>query len=168
MLAALTGCVAKETPPAEPQFEMKAVAQTQELMESLIAHMAQDIWDSVKIEIDDKGVHEYKPQSKEEWDEVRYAAKGLAETGNLLMMEGRAEDNGDWANYSKRLIERSLDAAKAADDQDADALMNAGGNIYEVCTECHNQYLEKVEMKRLGGKMPTEAPSTAPPGAGGK
>ena len=155
----LVGCQ-----PAAPTTEFKAVATTQDVMESLVAHMAQEVWDSVKIEIDEKGTHETRPRSKEEWQEVAYAARGLAEASTLLMYEGRAEDKGDWAKYVKELTDTSLAAAKAADDQDADELLTAGGNIYEVCTNCHMAYLERVEMKRTGGK-PSEAPLTAPPGA---
>ena len=148
---------------AEPQPEFKAVSTTQDVMESLVAHMAQEVWDSVKIEIDDKGAHETRPQNKEEWQEVAYAARGLAEASTLLMFDGRVEDRGDWEKFVKELTETSLVAAKAADDQDFDGLMEAGGNIYEVCTKCHEAYLEKVERKRTGGTG--EAPLTPPPGA---
>jgi hypothetical protein len=150
--------------PAEPEPEFKAVATTQDIMESLVAHMAENIWNSVRIEIDDKGVHETRPQNKQEWQEVAYSARGLAEASTLMLYEGRLEDQGDWAKFVKELSETSLQAAKAADDQDFDGLMEAGGNIYEVCTNCHMAYLERVEMKRTGGK-PSEAPATAPPGA---
>jgi hypothetical protein len=148
----------------QPQFEFKAKATTQDIMESLIAHMAEDIWNAVKIEIDKTGIHEFKPQNKEEWQEVAYAARGLAEASTLLMYDGRAEDYGDWMKYVNELTERSLLAAKAADDQDPDELLTVGGNIYEVCTNCHMDYLERVEKKRTGG-APSEAPLTAPPGA---
>jgi len=144
--------------------EFKAVSTTQDVMEGLVAHTAQKVWDSVKIEIDDKGTHETRPKSKEEWQEVAYAARGLAEASTLLMYEGRAEDRGDWAKFVKQMSETSLEAAKAADDQDPDKLREAGGNIYEVCTKCHQTYLEKVEKKRTGG-APSAAPLTAPPGS---
>jgi hypothetical protein len=157
---ALSGCASS----GEPQVEFKAQSTTQDVMESLVAHMAQEIWDSVRIEIDDKGTHETKPKNREEWQEVAYAARGLAEASTLLMYEGRVEDQGEWAKYVKDLSEKSLLAAKAADDQDADALMTTGGDIYEVCTKCHETYLEKVQLKRTGGK-PEEAPVTAPPGS---
>jgi len=147
-----------------PKSEFKAVANTQDVMESLVAHMAQNIWDAVKIEIDEKGTHETKPQNKQEWQEIAYSARGLAEASTLLMYEGRVEDHGEWEKFVNQMVETSMQAAKAADDQDADALMTAGGNIYEVCTNCHMAYLEKVELKRTGGK-PSDAPLTAPPGA---
>jgi hypothetical protein len=132
-------------------------------MEGLIAHSAQEVWDAVKIEIDIKGAHETRPQNKEEWQEVAYAARGLAEASTLLMYEGRVEDRGDWEKFVKELTERSLVAAQKADDQDFDGLMQAGGDIYETCTKCHEAYLEKVEKRRTGGV--SETPLNAPPGA---
>jgi hypothetical protein len=156
----LYGCASSDA----PKTEFKAVSTTQDVMESLVAHPAQEIWDAVKVEIDEKGTHETKPQNKEQWQEIGYAARGLAESSSLLMYEGRVEDHGEWEKYVKQMVETSLQAAKAADDQDPDALMTAGGNIYEVCTKCHETYLEKVQLKRTGGK-PADAPVTAPPGA---
>ena len=79
------------------------------------------------------------------------------------MYDGRVEDRGDWEKFVKELTETSLVAARAADDQDFDGLMTAGGDIYEVCTKCHEAYLEKVEKKRTGGTL--ETPITPPPGA---
>jgi|SRR5687768_14021390 len=158
-LATLVACA-----PAEPKQEFKAIATTQDVMESLIAHMAQEIWDSVKVEIDEKGVHETRPQNREEWQEVAFAARGLAEASTLMMYEGRVEDRGDWEKFVKELSATSLGAAKAAEDQDFDGLMEAGGNIYEVCTKCHEAYLEKVEKKRTGG-VGGGAPQTPAPGA---
>jgi hypothetical protein len=158
LMAMLVACA------KEPAGDFKAVSTTQDVMESVVAHMAQEVWDAVKIEIDEKGTHETKPRNKEEWQEVAYAARGLAESATLLMYEGRVEDQGDWAKFVKQMQETSLEAAKAADDQDPDKLMEAGGNIYEVCTKCHETYLERVEKKRTGG-APGDAPLTAPPGA---
>jgi cytochrome c553 len=143
----------------EPQF--KSIGTTQDVMESVIAHMAQEIWNSVSIEIDASGTKENKPQNKEEWQEVGFIARGLAESASLLLYEGRLEDEGDWKKFTEQLQTTAMEAAKAADDQDPEALLTAGGNIYEVCTKCHEAYLEKVEMKRTGGK-PEEAPSPAP------
>ena len=149
---------------SEPTTEFKAVATTQDVMESLVAHMAQEVWNSVSVEIDKDGVHEHKPQNKDEWQEVAYAARGLAESSSLLLYEGRLEDQGDWKQYIEDLTATSLVAAKAADDQDPDALMQAGGDIYEVCTKCHEAYLEKVQLKRTGG-VAEPAPAIPAPGA---
>jgi hypothetical protein len=136
----------------EPKADLKPIADVKEVMESLVAHMAQEIFDSVRVEIDEKGTREYKPETVDAWEEVRYAALGLAESGNLLMMEGRAADQGNWKKYSQAMIDTSLQAAAAAQNQDFDGLMTAGGNIYEKsCLACHEEYLEQFENKRLGG-----------------
>ena len=149
--------------PETPKTEFKAVANTQDVMESLVAHMSQNIWEAARFEIDQTGIHEIKPKNKEEWQEVGYSARGLAEASSLLMYEGRVEDHGDWEKFVKELTKTSLEAAKAADDQSVDALMTAGGRIYEACKGCHDQYIKRVQEKRTGGK-PAEAPATAPPG----
>jgi hypothetical protein len=157
--ATLSGCTA-----SEPKPEFKAVATTQDVMEGLMADAAQKIWDSVKTEIDEKGVHETRPQTKEDWQHLAHYARGLAESASLLLYDGRLEDHGDWEKFTKELSDKALAAAKAADDQDADAIIQTGGDIYEACSKCHETYLERVQMKRTGGK-PSEAPASTPPGA---
>jgi hypothetical protein len=124
-----------------PQAELQTVASVKDIMESLIGHMATDIFASVGTIIDEKGMREIVPENDEAWIEVRYAAMGLAETGNLLMLEGRAKDKEDWILFSQQLRERSVEAAKAVDARDADQLLDAGGRIYEVCENCHRKYI---------------------------
>ena len=65
------------------------------------------------------------PQDEKEWDRVRRSAITLAESGNLLMMPGRARDQGDWVKDAKALaaLTESLDAS---------------------CTTCHKQYRPNV------------------------
>jgi mono/diheme cytochrome c family protein len=136
---ALAGCAQQEPQPAPPPF--KPVASVLDIMESLVGHMATDIFASVGTIIDETGTHEIVPQNDEAWDEVRFAAMGLAETGNLLMFEGRAKDQGDWLTYSQQMVDRSVDAAKAAEARDPAELLDAGGRLYEVCQACHMQYI---------------------------
>ena len=51
-------------------------------------------------------VPNHAPQSDKEWVPVQNAALTLAEVGNLLMIPGRAKDNGDWMKYAKRADRR--------------------------------------------------------------
>ena len=153
--AGLQSCA--QQAPADAQTELKPVATVQDIMESLVGHMAQEIFDAVRVEIDDKGVHEYKPETPEAWQEVRWAAMGLAETGNLLMLKGRAPDQGNWKKYSEALIATSQEAAKAAENHDFDGLLTAGGRVYEEsCLACHEEYLDKFVAERTGQPVPTE------------
>ena len=49
-----------------------------------------------------------------EWAAVRRSALTLAESGNLLMMRGRARDQGDWMKDAKMLADVGRAAYKAA------------------------------------------------------
>jgi hypothetical protein len=135
----LAGCAPAPQPAEAPPY--KPVASVLDIMESLIGHMATDVFASVGTIIDEKGTQEIVPQDDEAWEEVRFAAMGLAETGNLLMFPTRAQDQGDWLTFSQQLVDRSVEAAKAAEAKDAAALLDAGGRIYEVCTACHMKYI---------------------------
>ena len=135
----LAGCA--QGPQATDAPPFKPVASNLDLMESLIGHMATDVFASVGTIIDETGTHEIAPQDDEAWEEVQFAAMGLAETGNLLMFPTRAMDQEDWLTLSQQLVDRSVEAAKAAEAKDAAALLDAGGRIYEVCTACHMKYI---------------------------
>jgi outer membrane translocation and assembly module TamA len=150
------GCAA-----SEPKTEFKAVSTTQDVMAGLMDPAAQTLWKAVATSVDAQGVHETKPQTKEEWQKLAFTARGLAESSTLLLFEGRIEDHGDWEKYTKEITAKALDAAKAAEDQDAEKVVSIGGDIYDVCTKCHEGYLDKVMAKRTGGKPP-ETPSNAP------
>ena len=55
------------------------------------------------------------------------------------MLPGRALGD-DWVEYSRGLIDAGELALLAAQQQDKKALFDAGGQIYQVCLACHNQY----------------------------
>jgi cytochrome c556 len=64
----------------------------------------------------------------------------LAEAGNLLVMEERAVDNGDWVKISRDLTAAATRAVKAAEDRSPDGIIDAGGAINETCDSCHAKY----------------------------
>jgi hypothetical protein len=161
LLLAACGTEAAKKEPST--FEMKPVAEVHDIMASLVMPAADVMWKSVRVEVDQTGIHEYYPKSAEEWGEVEYAAMGLAETANLLMLEGRAVDQGNWAKYSTGLRETALVVAKAAKERNSDKVLETGGYVYENCKACHDEYLEKFAEKR-GDPKPMEQPLSAPPG----
>lgn len=83
------------------------------------------------------------PKDEKEWKAVQDSALMLAETGNLLLLPGRAKDNGDWVKFSKSLIDRGSRAFKAANAKDAKSLEDIGNDIDDVCETCHAKYLPK-------------------------
>jgi len=83
-------------------------------------------------------------QDEKDWDRVRRSAITLAESGNLLMMRGRARDQGDWMKDAKQLVDVGTAAYKAAQDKDAKALAALTGSVDASCTNCHKQYRPNV------------------------
>jgi hypothetical protein len=100
------------------------------------------VFGAVEIDVDAKGTHERKPETDAEWGAVRDNAITLMETGNLLMMPGRARDGGLWMKQSRALVEAGAMAAKAADAKDAAGLMTAGHLIDLSCDRCHRRYMK--------------------------
>lgn len=80
------------------------------------------------------------PKDDEEWANVQNHALVLAEAGNLLMMTGRAKDNGEWMKDAKALVDAGSAAFKAANARDVDKLNSVGDDILTACETCHNKY----------------------------
>lgn len=83
------------------------------------------------------------PKTDAEWATLQNNALNLAETGNLLLLPGRAKDKGEWTKNAQALIERGSQAFKAANAKDAKALETIGDKIDEICEACHAIYLPK-------------------------
>ena len=124
------------------------VADVPTIMSAILDPAADVYWDAVGWIVDAAGTLEIRPQTLEEWDAVRNAAYVIAESGNLLMMEGRAVDDGDWMGMSRALTEVAQRAIAAAAARDEAAVFEVGGEIYNACTVCHATYA--VETLRPG------------------
>ncbi len=132
--AVLTAACAPETPQFTP------VADVRDVMISVLEPAAEVYWDAVGEILDENGVHEIRPSTDEEWDAVRNAAFVMAESGNLLMMNGRARDRGEWTAISQAMIESGREALRAAEARNTAAIFDAGAEVYYVCSECHAKY----------------------------
>jgi hypothetical protein len=130
-------------------------------MQAEVDRSADGVWNSVATVSTEKGTVEHRPQTPEEWQEVRLSAITLIEATNLLMMEGRrvgakefpAEADGaldskqiqalldskraQFNAFAGALREAGLTALTAIDAKDPEALVNAGGGIESVCEGCH-------------------------------
>jgi hypothetical protein len=124
----------------------KPVATVQELMNGPIQWAADAYWQSVSITVDLEGTHENFPESDDEWHDVWAAALTVAESGNLLMMAPRAQDDRVWMRLSEALVTVGLEAAEAAKAQDTDKVFDAGEKVYNVCTTCHELYAPEPEV----------------------
>ncbi|MDH3205845.1 MAG: hypothetical protein OEO79_04495 [Gemmatimonadota bacterium] len=136
VVALLYGCA----PEQESSSNFVAVGDMRELMAHIVDPAAGVYWDAVGTIVDAEGVHEMYPTTDEEWEAVSNAAFMIAESGNLMMMEGRARDQGAWMTMSRQLIEVSQRALEAADARNLDAVFDMGAEVYYVCTNCHAAY----------------------------
>lgn len=123
---------------APPPF--KTELGVQRLMQLVIDPAADQLWTSVSTTVTEKGVDEVFPKSDEEWEAVRYGAAVLVESGNLLMLGGRARDTEDWSKFSVALSDAASTALKAAEARNVEAVFKTGGDIYQACTNCHQKY----------------------------
>jgi hypothetical protein len=123
---------------SEPTFTL--VADLPDLMSTVVDPAADVYWDAVGWIIDASGTTEIRPESPEEWEAVRNAAYQVAESGNLMMMEGRAVDEPEWRGFSQALISVGRRAIEAAEARDEQGVFDVGAEIYAVCTACHATY----------------------------
>jgi hypothetical protein len=136
----LSGCAPADSP--EP---FVVVADVQQVMNSILEPAAEEYWDAVGwIDDIEAGTTEIRPGSPEDWDAVRNAAFVVAESGNLLMMDGRAVDDGAWMSISRSMIEIARTAIAAAEARDEAAVFDAGAEIYYTCTACHSAYATDI------------------------
>jgi hypothetical protein len=82
------------------------------------------------------------------WQAVENSALALAETADLLLIEGRTCSNGevvnvaeaDWIRFVDDYRDQSVAAYEAALTKDLDAMVEASGNLSESCLACHRVY----------------------------
>jgi enterochelin esterase family protein len=80
------------------------------------------------------------PANDHDWALFQRTALTLAESGNLLMMPGRARDQGDWIKYSKMLVDVGAAAYKLGKAKDLDGILALNDQLYTACVTCHQQY----------------------------
>ena len=138
--------VSVSMPPAQAEdVEGDAPLNMNQLMLWVVDPPSKVIWESTGSVYTEEGEVSMAPTDQEGWDRVRNMAAVVAESGNLLMMPGRAEDDGPWMAFSKMLIEAGMKAIAAAEAQDEDQLFMAGNDLYDACAACHAVYLPVPE-----------------------
>jgi hypothetical protein len=134
-----SGCGAAPKPPP-----FKPVADVKQLMQTVVDPAADVIWGSVGTVETKEGVVETAPKTDAEWAVVRNSAYVLTESGNLLMLGSRPKDSDEWLRHCQELIDVGTRAIKAAEAKDKDAVFEVGGDIYGVCSGCHQKYLVAI------------------------
>lgn len=115
----------------EAQVEfVRSVATVKEVHEAMITPASDAIFDAGNNE----------PEDDTAWMAVRKNAAVLAESGNLLMSQSLARDNGPWMMMSRALVDAAAAALKSAEEKDLDALLASTDQITEACMNCHQPY----------------------------
>ena len=141
----LFGCNAPPPPPsAAPPISL--VLNLKQFMEWVLDPAADVIWDSVKTVYTQTGEQETKPQTDGQWDEVGNSAARVKEAGNLLVNEAHMRDNKEWGNRVRGLIAAADKARLAAEAKNAEALFDAGGEIYTACSACHVKFAPHLSL----------------------
>ena len=148
----LVGCSNEQSDElAAAEAEYNTQLDTQQIM-SLVLEPASDIlWDSAGWVMDAAGYEDLYPTTDEGWDFVRAQAAIVVESGNMLALPGRAEDNDAWMIYSEGLSEAGLLAMKAAAEQNEEDFFQAGAQLYSVCTACHQAYNPDINSRFVDG-----------------
>jgi len=144
----LFGCTQSDTPSAggDSQAPFEPVLEMHDLMASVLDPATDVIWGAAGSVITEEGEQDLAPVDDAGWQAVFDAAAIVTETGNLLMLPGRAEDNDDWMEYSHALIATGKEAMAAAQAKDAQAVFDVGGKLYLVCVACHQTYDLRDDM----------------------
>jgi hypothetical protein len=158
-----------EAPPkSEPVVsDLRPVASVLDLMLGVIDANADIMWESVATISGPKGVEERQPRTDKEWAAVRTNALLVIEGANMLMVEGRKvarpgqqlEEPGGATDYTPAQAQTEIEkdrpafvafahalqdaaghALTAIDKRDANALLEAGGDLDEACENCHKRF----------------------------
>lgn len=170
LMLGLAACSQNQPPAtaaAAPQIPFQPDASIQDLMQNVVDHNADILWESVAVISSEKGIDERQPRTDAEWAAVRAAAVTLSEATNLLMIPGRKvvhegkvlQDSdvegilkadqiqslidGDRSKFGSKALalhQTALAALAAIDAKDASKLSDVGGAIDEACEQCHTTY----------------------------
>ena len=136
LIFVLAGC----EEPSEPK-PYKPIANSKQMMNWILDPQADVIWGSAGAIITIEGTQDLAPTTQEGWDNVRNAAATIAEVSNVLMMPGHARAGADWIEILQGLQATAVQLIDAAERQDADAVFDLGGQLYNVCVACHQLYV---------------------------
>src|SRR5262249_54571212 len=121
--------------------DLRPIATIAQIMETTVEPVSNAGFDAAVWE---NGVQGGGPRTDEDWMEGEGKEHMLAETANLLLMNGRAKDQVGWTIRTEAMRDAALEAARAARAQSTQAIFDAGTHIYQSCTGCHLQYIPNL------------------------
>ena len=123
----------------------------QQIMGLVLEPASDVLWDSAGWVMDAAGYEDLYPTTDEGWEYVRAQAAIVVESGNMLALPGRAEDDDAWMIYSEGLSDAGILAMEAAAEQNEEDFFQAGAQLYSVCTACHQAYNPDINSRFVDG-----------------
>ena len=85
------------------------------------------------------------------WQAIENASLALAESANLLLIEGRTCSNGvpapmkdpDWSKFVRELRDAGMSAYKAAQAKDQDKMIATAETLSAACAGCHRKWRDR-------------------------
>jgi hypothetical protein len=171
-----------QAPPHGPVLwgDLKPVVSVKELMRYMIDPLADNIFDSVRTVVSDKGVVETVPKTDEDWEKIRIGAVTLVEGIYLLKIPRPFAPPGDqnnstgpdavelapaqitakleadpveWNARIEALRNVGLQVLDIAKRKDVKELWDAGQNLDEACENCHRSYWYPGENAQFYQKL---------------
>jgi len=83
------------------------------------------------------------PKTDAEWAAVLKSAENLVAGAQKLMPMGPDTGREPWVGFTEALGAASRKAVTAARTRNADAVVSAGDEMFDVCESCHRMYMKK-------------------------
>jgi hypothetical protein len=85
------------------------------------------------------------------WQAIENASLALAESANLLLIQGRTCSNGmpaptkdpDWSKFVRELRDAGMSAYKAAQTKDQDKMIATAETLSAACAGCHRKWRDR-------------------------
>ncbi len=131
---------ARQAPSTGSATALTPVASVKQIMNGIVNPGATAVFEAVSTTVSVEGTVEVAPQNEAEWATLGDSAAVLAEAGNLMMMEGRLVDRGDWIAMSQAMIDAAKQTLSAIDAKSKDSVLDAGSALNVSCDNCHQRY----------------------------
>ena len=140
-----------EPPALANEVTYNTQLNVQQIMGLVLEPASDVLWDSAGWVMDAAGYEDLYPTTDEGWEYVRAQAAIVVESGNMLALPGRAEDDDAWMIYSEGLSDAGILAMEAAAEQNEEDFFQAGAQLYSVCTACHQAYNPDINSRFVDG-----------------
>ena len=135
------------TPPTPTAAEVKSAVSIDAVMVRVVDHAAHQLWD---VERDGMA-----PKTDADWETVVEHATQLAAAGALIRIEGTGVNDRtyvqqpDWQKWATAVSDDGLEALKAAEGRNLQALIVANGKLVEACEGCHKRFKPAIPSEGI-------------------